>query len=105
VIKATLNIEGTIGIIGMSYKPNCDYAEPSFGADLAKSLQLSGRSVLVFDPNASLLEASGVDVPVTDDFAKFLCRCEFFVSTWPERQTCISVLNARPDAAVMDLWE
>jgi UDPglucose 6-dehydrogenase len=43
---------GAIGILGLTYKPNTDVTEESFGLLLAQELSSAGLPVIVFDPSA-----------------------------------------------------
>jgi UDPglucose 6-dehydrogenase len=43
---------GTIGILGLTYKPNTDVTEESFGLLLAQELSAANLPVIVFDPSA-----------------------------------------------------
>jgi UDPglucose 6-dehydrogenase len=43
---------GTIGILGLTYKPNTDVTEESFGLLLAQELSAANLPVIVFDPTA-----------------------------------------------------
>ena len=44
--------DGTIGILGLTYKPNTDVTEESFGLLLAQELSAANLPVIVFDPSA-----------------------------------------------------
>jgi UDPglucose 6-dehydrogenase len=50
-----------IGILGLTYKPETDVVEESFGLLLAQELASSNHSVVVFDPSADLARACGND--------------------------------------------
>jgi UDPglucose 6-dehydrogenase len=43
---------GAIGILGLTYKPNTDVTEESFGLLLAQELSAANLPVIVFDPSA-----------------------------------------------------
>jgi len=46
-----------VGILGLTYKPNTDVVEESFGLLLAKELDTAGIPVVVFDPAANITRA------------------------------------------------
>jgi UDPglucose 6-dehydrogenase len=48
---------GAIGILGLTYKPNTNVTEESFGLLLAQELSAAGFPVIVFDPSADLSRA------------------------------------------------
>src|SRR6185369_5149751 len=52
IIRSRLPKGGTVGILGLSYKPHTEVTEESQGLDLAKYLSSSGISVVVYDPAA-----------------------------------------------------
>jgi UDPglucose 6-dehydrogenase len=52
IIRARLPKGGTVGILGLSYKPHTEVTEESQGLELAKFLSSTGVSVVVYDPAA-----------------------------------------------------
>jgi UDPglucose 6-dehydrogenase len=52
IIHARLPKGGTVGILGLSYKPHTEVTEESQGLQLAKFLSTAGVSVVVYDPAA-----------------------------------------------------
>ncbi|HYL87069.1 MAG TPA: nucleotide sugar dehydrogenase [Candidatus Angelobacter sp.] len=50
---------GSIGILGLTYKPNTDVTEESFGLLLAQELLAANLPVIVFDPSADAGRAFG----------------------------------------------
>jgi len=52
IIHARLPKGGTVGILGLSYKPHTEVTEESQGLQLAKFLSSTGVSVVVYDPAA-----------------------------------------------------
>jgi UDPglucose 6-dehydrogenase len=52
LVSSRLAGDGTVGILGLSYKPNTEVVEESQGVALAKKLLESGARVSVFDPAA-----------------------------------------------------
>ena len=51
----------SIGILGLTYKPNTDVVEESFGLLLAQELSAANFSVVVFDPSADAARVLGND--------------------------------------------
>ena len=49
--------DGTIGILGLTYKPNTDVVQESFGLLLAEHLGSRNLPVVVFDPSADASQA------------------------------------------------
>jgi len=52
IVKSHYSGDGAIGILGLTYKPNTDVVEESFGLLLAQELSSANLPVLVFDPSA-----------------------------------------------------
>src|SRR5438105_4419664 len=48
---------GTIGILGLTYKPNTDVIQESFGLLLAETLASQDVPVIIFDPSADVSQA------------------------------------------------
>ena len=58
-VKSHYEGQGAIGILGLTYKPNTDVTEESFGLLLAQELLSSNLPVIVFDPSADAGRAFG----------------------------------------------
>jgi len=54
-VKSHYSGTGSIGILGLTYKPNTDVVEESFGFLLAQELSSASLSVIVFDPSSHAL--------------------------------------------------
>lgn len=52
VVMGNLAIGGTVGVLGLSYKPDTGVIEESPGIELAKKLAAEGYKVTVYDPQA-----------------------------------------------------
>lgn len=52
IVKAERNGEETIGVLGLTYKPNTDVVEEAFGLLLAQDLAAANLPVVVYDPLA-----------------------------------------------------
>ncbi len=57
VVRGRRRGDDRVGILGLTYKPNTDVVEESFGLLLAKELDAAGIPVIVFDPSANLTRA------------------------------------------------
>jgi UDPglucose 6-dehydrogenase len=58
-VKSHYAGEGAISILGLTYKPNTDVTEESFGVLLAQELVSGNLPVIVFDPSADASRAFG----------------------------------------------
>ena len=54
IVKAERSGDETIGILGLTYKPNTDVVEEAFGLLLAQELTAAKLPVVVFDPLADV---------------------------------------------------
>jgi UDPglucose 6-dehydrogenase len=54
VVKSHQSKGGSVGILGLTYKPDTDVVEESFGLLLAQELASANLPVIVFDPSADL---------------------------------------------------
>jgi UDPglucose 6-dehydrogenase len=52
IIRSRLPKGGTVGVLGLSYKPDTEVIDESQGLDLAKYLASTGVHVVVYDPAA-----------------------------------------------------
>ncbi len=52
MVKSHLGAGGTVGILGITYKPDTDVVEEAFGLLLAQELATAGVALAVFDPAA-----------------------------------------------------
>jgi UDPglucose 6-dehydrogenase len=56
-IRSQQSANGNIGILGLTYKPNTDVVQESFGLLLAEHLASQNLPVIVFDPSADASQA------------------------------------------------
>jgi UDPglucose 6-dehydrogenase len=54
MVKSHLVADGSVGILGITYKPGTDVVEEAFGLLLAEELSLTGVRLAVFDPAADV---------------------------------------------------
>jgi UDPglucose 6-dehydrogenase len=57
IVKSHRNESDAIGILGLTYKPNTDVVEESFGLLLAQELSAAGLAVTVYDPSGDAARA------------------------------------------------
>ncbi len=55
VVRSHQSNGGSVGILGLTYKPDTDVVEEAFGLLLAQELASANLPVIVFDPSANLL--------------------------------------------------
>lgn len=110
IVRARLPKSGTVGILGLSYKPNTEVIEESQGLDLAKFLASAGVTVVVYDPAAmdNSRRLLGPAVTYASSAAECARQADVLVITtaWAEfKQLAPSDLKAgetRP--AIIDCW-
>jgi UDPglucose 6-dehydrogenase len=57
IVKSHRNESDTVGILGLTYKPNTDVVEESFGLLLAQELSSASLPVIVYDPSGDATRA------------------------------------------------
>jgi len=57
MVKSRLRAGGSVGILGITYKPDTDVVEEAFGLLLAQELSAAGVRLTVFDPAADVARA------------------------------------------------
>jgi UDPglucose 6-dehydrogenase len=57
IVKSHWNEPDTVGILGLTYKPNTDVVEESFGLLLAQELSSANLPVIVYDPSGDAARA------------------------------------------------
>ena len=73
LVLANLPTGGSVGILGLSYKPNTHVCTASTGIELARRLQNTGVPVRVFDPAA--LDEARRDLGETVTYASSASAC------------------------------
>lgn len=102
--------QGTVGILGVTYKPGTDVVEEAAGFWLATLLAARGVRVLAYDPAA--LPAAGAALPASVELAptaeECVCRSDVVVLTtpWPDFSEIPPGSWARnsPPRTVIDCW-
>lgn len=109
-VQARLTDQGTIGILGLSYKPDTAVIEESQGVALAQRLLDSGHSVVAYDPKAlpaaiALLGSRLRPAASAEDCVR---RSDLVVvmTPWPEFSRLSSSAFAKPPrrTTVIDCW-
>lgn len=110
IAKRNHDGSGSIGILGLTYKPETDVIEESFGILLAQEL-VSGRlPVIVYDPSADRARVSGVNCAIRFAATAKECIAESDVvvlaTPWPEFRNLAPESWARVGTprAVIDCW-
>jgi UDPglucose 6-dehydrogenase len=101
---------GTIGLLGLSYKPGTNVIERGQGFELAQSLLADGYSVVVYDPCAMESARPFLQGPVT--FASDVVSCArqadaLIVCTPAEEFKALNpadLIRAKGRAVVIDCW-
>ena len=111
LVRANLRNGGTVGILGLSYKPNTDVVEESPGLLLAAELAADGIDILVHDP-AALENAQraldGTDVRFANTPEDCVCESDVVVvaTPWKEFRELSADVVARESEprVVIDCW-
>ena len=110
LVRSRLPANGTVGILGLSYKPNTGVIEESQGLRLAQHLLSAGTAVIVYDPAAMENAKQLLTGKVT--FARSAAECvrqadAFAVTTpWAEFGAISPADLKRRDGSVLvlDCW-
>jgi len=87
---------GTIALLGMTYKPATAVTEESQGLAIKQQLEAEGLSIVCHDPEALDFKSDLDDVLKTSDVIAVLVP-------WP-RYRVIKPADLKPDAKVLDPW-
>lgn len=110
VVEARLPAGGTLGILGLSYKPDTWVIEESQGVMLAERFLRAGREVVVYDPQAmpGALAALGEGVHPATGMEDCLRRSDVVVlaTAWPAfREFPVAALKRdKGRVTVIDCW-
>jgi len=108
MVRSRLPEGGTVGILGLSYKPDTEVIEESQGLDLAKHLASSGAIVAVYDPAAMQNAKQHLHgVTYAESAAACARKADVLVITtaWPEFKT-LTPADLKPGVrpAIVDCW-
>jgi UDPglucose 6-dehydrogenase len=110
IVRSRLPNGGTVGVLGLSYKPDTEVIEESQGLDLAKHLASTGLKVVVYDPAAmenARRQLSGA-VTYAASAAECARQADVLVITtaWPEfkKLTPADLKSGERRPAIIDCW-
>jgi len=108
-VQARLPAGGTVGILGLSYKPDTSVVEQSQGVMLASRLVEEGHPVIAFDPKALETAQTAVARPFTAAASAEECvrRAALVVvmTPWAEfRAIPVEAFSRSPRLTVIDCW-
>jgi UDPglucose 6-dehydrogenase len=110
IICSRLPNGGTVGILGLSYKPHTEVTEESQGLDLAKYLSSTGVHVVVYDPAA--MENAKRHLGSAATYAASAADCArqadvlAITTAWPEFKN-LTPADLKPGEqrpAIIDCW-
>jgi UDPglucose 6-dehydrogenase len=112
MVKSHRNESGAIGVLGLTYKPNTDVVEESFGLLLAQELSSANLPVIVYDPSADAARALNNYKSIRVASSAQECIAESMVvvlaTPWQEFRDLRTALWARPGYSaprvVIDCW-
>src|SRR5579859_652379 len=110
MVKGQQGGDGTIGILGLTYKADTDVVEESFGLLLAQELAAAKLAVVVYDPGANMERAVGQSAEVRRASSAQECIAQSDVvvlaTPWHEFRELATELWARKTRArvVIDCW-
>jgi len=106
-IMARLPQGGSVGILGLSYKPNTEVIEESQGVGLARHLLGLGVRVVVYDPaampNARALLNGSVEFAASAAECAGQCHVVAITTAWDEFKK-LGAAEFMPAATVLDCW-
>jgi UDPglucose 6-dehydrogenase len=110
IVRTRLPKDGTVGVLGLSYKPDTEVIEESQGLELAKFLASTGLRVVVYDPAAmeNAKRAIGSAVTYAASAADCARQADVLVITtaWPEFKK-LTPADLKPGdrrPAIVDCW-
>jgi UDPglucose 6-dehydrogenase len=110
IVRSRLPQGGTVGVLGLSYKPDTEVIEESQGLELAKYLASAGFKVVVYDPAAmeNAKRQLGGDANYASSAADCARQADVLVITtaWPEfkRLTPADLKPGKRPPAIVDCW-
>ncbi len=112
VVRSHRSESGAIGILGLTYKPDTDVVEESFGLLLALELTSANLPVMVYDPSAdaarALSNCKNIRVASSAQECIAESRVVVLATPWQEFRDLRAALWARPGYSeprvVIDCW-
>jgi UDPglucose 6-dehydrogenase len=109
-VQGYLPEEGTVGILGLTYKPNTDVVEEAVGVHLARELADRGVPVVAYDPagNVNAQEVLGKRVRFVDSAQECIAAADVVVVATPWEAFLSLPVQAwarhNPLRVVIDCW-
>jgi UDPglucose 6-dehydrogenase len=112
IVKNHRSESDTIGILGLTYKPNTDVVEESFGLLLAQELSSANLAVIVFDPSGDATRAlnnyKNIRVATSAQECIAESRVVVLATPWQEFRDLRAAAWTRPEHSeprvVIDCW-
>src|SRR6267143_154513 len=112
LVKCHYSGDGAIGILGLTYKPDTDVVEESFGLLLAQELSAANLPVIVYDPSGDAARAlkNYKNIRVASSAQECIAESRVVVlaTPWQEFRDLRPALWARPGYSelrvVIDCW-
>jgi UDPglucose 6-dehydrogenase len=112
IVKSHRSESGVVGILGLTYKPNTDVVEESFGLLLAQELSSANLPVIVYDPSGDAAGAlhnyKNIRVAGAAQECIAESRVVVLATPWQEFRDLRPALWARPGYSeprvVIDCW-
>jgi UDPglucose 6-dehydrogenase len=110
IVRSRLPKGGTVGVLGLSYKPDTEVIEESQGLELAKDLAEKGFKVVVFDPAA--MENAKRQIGEAARYATSAAECArqadvlVITTAWSEfkKLTPADLKSGEPRPTIVDCW-
>ena len=106
LVRQRLPQAGTVGILGLSYKPETEVIEESQGVALAKSLLQSGARVVVYDPAAMQNARAELPGAIFASNARACAKAAdvlVIMTAWGEFSS-LPASSLKRGAALIDCW-
>jgi UDPglucose 6-dehydrogenase len=112
IVKSHRSDSDAIGVLGLTYKPNTDVVEESFGLLLAQELSSSNLPVIVYDPSGDATRALSnyKNIRIASSAQECIAESRVVVlaTPWQEFRDLRAALWARPghseSRVVIDCW-
>jgi UDPglucose 6-dehydrogenase len=109
-VLSRLPAGGTVGVLGLAYKPDTEVAEESQGVLLTQELRAAGVRVVAFDPaameNARALCGADAELAASADECAAIADVLVIATPWPSFCTLSPQTLARPGPmpVIIDCW-
>jgi UDPglucose 6-dehydrogenase len=109
-VQARMQERGTVGILGLSYKPDTAVIEESQGVALAERLLTEGHAVIAYDPKALTAAQTQLRGRLQEAASAEACAraadLVVVMTPWPAFRTLSATAFEKPDrrTTVIDCW-